>query len=250
MPCTDKNPLTREGTSQLNRVLAALDVHYADVDERTTGDLILFAKRYAEYLNFYNDENVPEGTWQPLMMMDISVTLATISNINIQRVNDYKKLLYKNIALGINSPQPARNTIAKQQFKFLFDALFSLVKIIDDQLKLLPGEEYKKIIEDVIKTKLKVHLINLEKAFNDVAALLDYTITPTELDSNAPYEITSNKDFKRVDLSEVWQDDPSDPVTAELNITIPPLASDYEKILYVINHNLFNSTLKVLIKHV
>ncbi|MDQ6763564.1 MAG: hypothetical protein M3015_13170 [Bacteroidota bacterium] len=244
MSCTDKNPLTREGTSQLNRVLAALDVHYADADERTTSDLILFAKRYAEYLNFYNVENAPEGTWQPLMMMDISVTLATISNINIQQISDYKKLLYKNIALAINSPQPARDTIAKRQFKFLFDALFSLIKIIDDQLKLLPGEEYKQIIEDVIKSKLSLPLANLqEKFFEKYIAenLLDYA-TP-EFDSDAPFEIKSDGNFKRVNLSGVWQGSLPD-----LDITIPPLTSDYEKILYVINHNLFNSTVDTLIK--
>ena len=52
MPCTDRNPLKREGTSQLNRVLAALDVHFADVDERNISDLIQFAKRYASYLKY------------------------------------------------------------------------------------------------------------------------------------------------------------------------------------------------------
>src|SRR3954470_17765944 len=137
MSCTDKNPLTREGTSQLNRVLAALGVHYADIDERSTPDLILFAKRYAAYLNFYNESNTINGDWQPLMAMNISVTLATLAHINVRSINDYKKLLYKNIALAINLTQPDRDKKAKQQLKFLFDMLFSLVKEIDKQLQLL-----------------------------------------------------------------------------------------------------------------
>jgi hypothetical protein len=246
MACTDRNPLNREGTSQLNRVLAALDVHYADVDERNSADFILFAKRYAAYLNYYNESNAIDGTWQPLMMMDVSVTLATLANINVKRISDYKKLLYKNIALAGNSVQPLRDNRAKQQLKFLFDTLFSLVKIIDDQLNLLPDEEYKKTIEDIIKIRLKLNLANLEaKFFQDFtsAGLLDYNVT--ELDSNAPFEITSDKNFTRTQLSTVWQSAVSD-----LSITIPALSSDYEKIFYIINHNLFNSTIDSLLKGV
>jgi hypothetical protein len=246
MACIDRNPLNREGTSQLNRVLAALDVHYADVDERNSADLILFAKRYAAYLNYYNESNAPDGTWQPLMMMDVSVTLATLANINVKRISDYKKLLYKNIALAENSVQPLLDNKAKQQLKFLFDTLFSLVKIIDDQLSLLPDDEYKKTIEDIIKIRLKLNLANLEaKFFQDftAAGLLDYNVT--ELDSNAPFEVTSDKNFKILQLSDVWQ-----PAAPDLTITIPSFATDYEKIVYIINHNLFNSTIDSLLKGV
>ena len=246
MACTDRNPLNREGTSQLNRVLAALDVHYADVDERNSADLILFAKRYAAYLNYYNESNSIEGNWQPLMMMDVSVTLATLAHINVKRISDYKKLLYKNIALAENAVQPLRDNKAKQQLKFLFDTLFSLVKIIDDQLILLPDDEYKKTIEDIIKIRLKLHLANLQqKFFQDftTAGLLDYTVT--ELDSNAPFEIISDKNFSSTQLSAIWQS-----AVPDLTITIPPFATDYEKIIYIINHNLFNSTIDSLLKGV
>ena len=246
MACTDRNPLNREGTSQLNRVLAALDVHYADVDERNSADLILFAKRYAAYLNYYDESNAVDGTWQPLMMMDVSVTLVTLANINVKRISDYKKLLYKNIALAKNSVQPLQNNKAKQQLKFLFDTLFSLVKIIDDQLILLPDNEYKKTISDIIKIRLKLNLANLEaKFFQDftTAGLLDYSVT--ELDSNAPFEITSDKNFSLTQLSTIWQS-----AIPDLSITIPALSSDYEKIVYIINHNLFNSTIDSLLKGV
>jgi len=244
MACTDKNPLNREGTSQLNRVLAALDVHFADVDERNPSDLILFAKRYAEYLNFYNKDNIADGSWKPLMMMDVSVTLATLVHLDSQKISDYKKLLYKNIALAANAAQPQQDNIARQQLKFLFDVIFSLVKSMDDQLVLLPDEEYKKTFADIIRIKLRLHLANLsDRFFQDfkTAGFLDYTIT--ELDSNAPIEVNSSKDFSRTQLSEVWQ-----PAFPDLNITIPATGSDYEKIVYIINHNLFNSTIDSILK--
>ena len=246
MPCTDRNPLAREGTSQLNRVLAALDVHYADVDERNTTDLLLFAKRYAAYLNYFDHNNTIDGNLQPIMMMDVSVTLATLANINVKRISDYKKLLYKNIALASDTAQPQRDKIARQQLKFLFDTIFSLLKIIDDQLVLLPDQDYKKTIEDIIKIKLKLYLANLEeKFFQDfkTAGLLDYTFT--EFDSDAPFEVESDLNFSHTQLSIVWQS-----VVPDLSITIPALSSDYDKIVYIINHNLFNGTIDSILKGV
>ena len=246
MACTDKNPLNREGTSQLNRVLAALDVHFADVDERAPSDLILFAKRYAGYLKYYNENNLEDGNWKPLMMMDVSVTLATLVHLDSQKISDYKKLLYKNIALAAQTTQPQRDNIARQQLKFLFDTIFSLLKIIDDQLLLLPDDDYKKTLDDIIRIRLRLPLANLdEKFFQDfkTAGLLDYSIT--ELDSSAPVEVVSKGDFSRTQLSGVWQS-----AFPDLSITIPTVGSDYEKIIYIISHNLFNSTIDSILKGV
>ena len=246
MACTDKNPLNREGTSQLNRVLAALDVHFADVDERAPSDLILFAKRYAGYLKYYNENNLEDGNWKPLMMMDVSVTLATLVHLDSQKISDYKKLLYKNIALAAQTTQPQRDNIARQQLKFLFDTIFSLLKIIDDQLLLLPDDDYKKTLDDIIRIRLRLPLANLdEKFFQDfkTAGLLDYSIT--ELDSSAPVEVASKGDFSRTQLSGVWQS-----AFPDLSITIPTVGSDYEKIIYIISHNLFNSTIDSILKGV
>ena len=129
MPCTDKNPLTREGTSLLNRILAALSTSYARVDERDAADIILFAKRYAACLNYYDENNIVDGNWQALMRMDVSVTLATLARIDTREISDYKKRLFKKIK---QSPDDAA---AKTTFKYLFDVLFSLVTLIDEQFK-------------------------------------------------------------------------------------------------------------------
>ncbi len=243
MSCTDTNPLLREGTSQQSRVLAALSVHYADVDERTSSDLILFAKRYAKYLNFYNESNIADGNWQPLMMMDISVTLATLASINIRKINDYKKLLYKNISLTTNLVQPDSDNKAKQALKFLFDTLFSLIKNVDDQLQLLPDDDYKTIIGNIIKSKLKLNAANLQHFFEQLTTLHLLHYTTTELDSNAPVETVSNGSFNLATLSDIWQ-----PVVHDLDITIPSLTNDDEKIVYIINHNLFTNTVDAIIR--
>src|ERR1700759_1364327 len=121
MSCNDKNPLTREGVSLLNRVLAALSTTYAKVDERDKADLILFAKQYGACLNYFDQDTIdktPVNDWEALMRMDISVVLATLTKINVQEVSYYKKLLYKRTLLAGNDPD------AKQQLRYLFDCLF------------------------------------------------------------------------------------------------------------------------------
>ncbi len=237
MPCDEKNPLVREGTSLMNRVLAALSTDYARVDERDAPDLLLFAKRYAAYLNYFNSSNTVDGDWEVLMRMDISVVLATLDKINVRKISDYKKTLYKRIK------QAADDAEARKEFKYLFDILFSLVVIIDDQYTLLPDEyEYKNIIKDLVQNKLKLPLANLEKCFNDfkAAGLLDYS-TP-ELDGQAPMTVSSNENFSVTQLSSEWQGAVSD-----LNITLPSFADDKSIIEYLINHNLFNAQIDSLL---
>lgn len=122
----------REGTSIQTRVLNALSTSYARPDERTPADLILFAKKYAACLRFYNSSNTPDGDWEPLMKMDISVTLAALMTVDTRKCAGYKKLLYRNIKLADTEDK------AKEQFTYVFDLLFSLVKITDEQYRLLP----------------------------------------------------------------------------------------------------------------
>ncbi|WP_373396450.1 hypothetical protein V8V91_17225 [Algoriphagus halophilus] len=73
MACNDKNPLIREGEDRLTRKLLSLPPTFAKVDDRSMEELILFAKNYASYLKYKNTDNNDQGTWEPLMKMDISV---------------------------------------------------------------------------------------------------------------------------------------------------------------------------------
>jgi len=236
MSCTDKNPLTREGTSLLNRLLAALPAGYARVDEREAADILLFAKRYAACLNYYKADNTVDGNWQPLMRMDVSVTLAGLSRIDVQAITDYKKRLYKRIKLS------GGDADAKEQFRFLFDLLFSLVTQADEQFSLLPADfEYTAIFRDTITGKLQRPLANLEKCFNDfkAAGLLDYTAP--DLDSDAPIDITPDENFNRAALGPEWQ-----AALPDIALTLPAAATARDTIIYIIHHNLFNAQVELL----
>ncbi|MDI3319779.1 hypothetical protein [Pinibacter soli] len=237
MPCNDKNPLTREGTSIVNRVLAALSTTFAKVDERNSADLILFAKRYAARLNYYKEDNTIDGDWQSLMGADVSVPLATLTRISVEEVSNYKRRIYKQIVLA------GSDADAKTEFKFLFDLVFSVVKMVDQQFQLLPVEfEFKSILLDVITNKLQQPLANIEKNFNDFKAvsLLDYTTL--QLDSDSPIVITSEENFSRAtDMSSYWQT-----AVPDIDITLPAVGPAKDIIVYIINHNLFNAQIELL----
>ena len=63
-----QQPMTassRDGTSQSGRILRELDPDYAQVDERTTQDLLAFAKAYAPELKYFGleDPDHAQGDW-------------------------------------------------------------------------------------------------------------------------------------------------------------------------------------------
>lgn len=93
--CPDKNPLQRDGLSQFQRRLAALQPDYISVDERTMEDLLRFAADYAEKAKplFFNLDGTNDfeswKIWKRLMdsgeqlqnPVDLAATLANRSDI-------------------------------------------------------------------------------------------------------------------------------------------------------------------------
>ena len=79
LECTHLNPLQRDGTSQRKRMLEALKPDYIKVDEREIQDWILYARKYAELLQYYNKQNVADGNWVLFIEKDISTLVAMVS---------------------------------------------------------------------------------------------------------------------------------------------------------------------------
>src|SRR3954447_24582766 len=53
----------RDGTSQASRVSPMLDPAGIGLDERTTADLLVFVRRHAKKLIYYDINNQPAGDW-------------------------------------------------------------------------------------------------------------------------------------------------------------------------------------------
>ncbi len=59
-----QNPLGRDGTSQLKRFNHALDPNFVKIDDRSDEEFIDFARKYAELIQYYNTDHLPDGNWQ------------------------------------------------------------------------------------------------------------------------------------------------------------------------------------------
>ncbi|MCO4294458.1 baseplate J/gp47 family protein [Solitalea sp. MAHUQ-68] len=238
MACNEKNPLEREGTSILNRMLSALATSFVKPDEREAADMVLFMRRYSAYLNYYNSSNVLDGDWEPLMKMDISVTLAVLMRLDAHKCSDYKKLVYKKIRIS------GTDTEAQKQFTYIFDLSFSLLKIVAEQYHLLPEtSEFKQEIETIIKSKVLLPAVNLKKLFDDFKTndLINNTLIT---DSESPINTIQSNSFNLSDLGAEWT-----LPTAIQGLTIPAsLTVPRSKIIYIINHNFFNAQVEALLK--
>ena len=59
-----KDKTFRDGVSQQDRKLPALDLNYVSMEERSVRDLLKFVLKFAEQLKFYNSSNRPDGNWK------------------------------------------------------------------------------------------------------------------------------------------------------------------------------------------
>jgi len=182
--CLDKNLLLNSGTSQVQRELEALASTYVHVDERTDfSSLIIFAKKYGAYLNFYSLNNTVTGDWQDIMGNDVAVTIATVGTLNTKDYFTYISNLYDYIA----TPD-AVYTDPKVTFKYLFDFVFSIAAELNDALLLLPaGLNYLDFLNVSIGSKLAVPLNQLINYYNNTfipGAYIDGT--DTSIDPNMP----------------------------------------------------------------
>ncbi|MEP7377636.1 MAG: carboxypeptidase-like regulatory domain-containing protein [Chitinophagaceae bacterium] len=87
--CGCHTEITRDGSGQLQRYLKALDPSYAPVDGRNIEDLLVFAKRYAAQIRFYDlpvTDNANNGTtdatkisWREFFRRDMAVVIASVA---------------------------------------------------------------------------------------------------------------------------------------------------------------------------
>jgi len=248
--CFDTKLLSYNGTSQTQRALDALLAKCALVDERTDADLILLTKKYSAWLNYYDNTNTINGDWQQLMGKDIAVVIAAIAE---WRINDYASFIkYLNETI-VNAPTDAD---AKNNFKILFDFVFSITAALDDAYKHLADDlSYKTFLSVSIVSKVAAPLSILFQYYESfvTGSLIDPTSTHT--DALTPVDdIIYSQNFtfdplKKVfvissqkQLESIFTVDP--PVTA---FPITLTGTVHEDIDHILTHNLFTGALQSFI---
>ena len=236
--CKDTKATNRSGSSQLQRVLKALLPASAKIDERDAADLILFAKRYAAYLNYYNELNVPEGDWQPFMSMDVSVTLAAVAKTDVKAYTDFLKIVYNNI-------QSAASEAERQKyFKVIFDFIFSVTKEIEGYYQDIPEDfEFKEYFSSTIQARLQDPFNRLLGYYNDFVTAGYINVSSEFIPADTPLTITLSQNFSAGDLSWVWTANPE-----KIELSLPDPGNVSHSIYHIVTHNLFNAQLEIYFK--
>src|SRR3954451_966220 len=59
--------LQRDGTGLAQRQVPELNPDFIPIEERGLTDWIVFAKQFAKELNFFNEDNLPNNTWEAFL---------------------------------------------------------------------------------------------------------------------------------------------------------------------------------------
>jgi hypothetical protein len=124
-----KNPVKRDGVSQRQGRLAALDPGFVKVDERTTQDFLLFALEFSHQLKFYDENNDWNGDWEIFWGSSPSVVTASIER--------YNPLPLKT---AFNSLQAASSPTGTHIMQ-MFGQILALARQLDDWLRSLSEAE-------------------------------------------------------------------------------------------------------------
>ncbi len=199
--CNCSSEVSRDGSGQLSRYLKALDPSYALIDDRSIEELLVFTKRYANQVRFYDipesvipgDEDKTKISWSEFFRRDIAVIAASISQTDIWQIKkDYEELRAKLDA------HPTHGL-----FGDLFDPILGMVVKIDGWYTLaIPENPLYADLQLAINSNLKAQaqkIIAYEEGFKYV-------------DSKHPL----NLDYSAIKNRNIWGLD--DTINADISI--------------------------------
>jgi len=212
--CDILNPLTRDGTNQVQRYLKTLKPSYVKVDEKELDDLIIYARQYAEYVKYY-DTTIGDNSsinWVEFIRSNITTVISMISKTDPEEgknnYNDEKEKVY-NLFKG-DKTKNIDETELKPLFKIIYDFAYRFndwYETSTDQISL------KKDLKINIESSLSDTLNNLlflaasmsnssgklleisADEFSDIWDLKTYSITP-KYTSKINYDETNEIIFK------------------------------------------------------
>jgi hypothetical protein len=118
-------------------------------------------KKYAAYLNHFNDNNQVADDWQSFMSNDVSVTIAAIADWNAKEFTPFISHVTEEVRDAANDDE------AKKHFKTLFDFVFTLAFLLEASLKRLPDDvSYKTFLSVAYDSSLKLPLSSLYYYYN------------------------------------------------------------------------------------
>jgi hypothetical protein len=144
--------LVREGTTQDDRVSAALDPASAPVNARGVADHIVFAQSYAKGLKHYDKNNLPDGDWGDYFGSDAAVPLATAA---IEDIDAYKTTLRSWFDFLNNFDNNGQGDALRDRLGYLYAAAGGLALALDGFTQRLPDTvPLKGTVRNLVKNQL------------------------------------------------------------------------------------------------
>lgn len=175
--CNMLNPLQRDGLSQEKRMVRALHPSYVAIDGKDISDLLLYAKSYAQLIQYYSLENNPSGDWRKFIESDITTLVATIEKFDVKALKERfekatnEKNYLNQFKIIVETIQVAYDWFqaAVPELK-LYTALNRVINSILEN-NLITSVSYAKRIEEIDNNVLQVAGLGLGFSALNIAAI-------------------------------------------------------------------------------
>ena len=127
--CIDKNPLQRDGTSQKQRMLEALNPDSVQLHGFTMKDWMRFAYEFAAHVNYFGTGNdlLAEGNWQNFFIDDAGIDKFLENISKTQSVEPHLALFVAFLKLMATSQQQL-NAVTSRHLNFYYEEVLQLKK--------------------------------------------------------------------------------------------------------------------------
>jgi hypothetical protein len=150
-----KDQIFRDGVSQRDRLLKALEPDYVSVDERDLSDLLTFVQQYATKLNYYDESNTIKGNWSSFFAGDVQQMVAYINHPEsfaddeqtLKQLSQPHLVLLFTFLLLLRYPQQQFKALTQRHLDFYYKDVLKLTerKEVSDKVhvifELAQGEE-------------------------------------------------------------------------------------------------------------
>ena len=173
--------LGRDGTSQADRMLAALDPDYVSVDERSLKDLLLFAREYGKELKYFNARNQEAGDWSAFIDDDLDLDEV------VSFVNDSDKFTASK-----------KQSFSRPHF-VLFLSFLKLLQKAQQQLNHLTQRHLDFYYQEVLRMKKKAGVPDQVNLLFKARNKVDQVMVPAGTRLNAGPDATSIDRYYQTD---------------------------------------------------
>lgn len=242
---TDPRKLVRDGTSQEQRISAALDPAYAPVDARRPAHAIVLARAYAAYLRFFDANDNVAGDWRDFFGDDVAALLAVAA---VQDIDQYRANLKVSFDFLKDTKNKEKESLLAAHLGCLFSSIGSLARQLDSLKAGLPAaHSLRGSLENMVQTQLALpfrRLIAYHKA-SQPSLIADVAPQICLLGNDA----TSFASVRAGGLSKDWWSTSASPASWDAYVSsIAPEPAVYgsapgvfEQANHIATHNLFTS---------